>query len=683
MKMKNVEDVYPLSPMQEGILFHTRHDPVFAMYFEIITWTMRGEVDVAAFEQAWQRAVDRHTILRTVFVWEGLDEPLQVVRQRARLPLARHDWRGLTPRQQEERLRQFYTEERARGFELSKAPLMRIALIQTGEDSYRFVWSYYHGLIDGWSGSLVFNDVFTFYEAIRRGVEIELPPPRPFRGYIDWVRAQDLSKAQAYWQRLLKGFSAATPIGGGHDAAPAADAAPGDETHSYREQQMSLPAETTDRLVRLARQHQLTLNTLCQGAWAILLNRYSGERDVLFGVAVSGRPPTLDGVETMIGMFINTLPARVEVAPGRELLPWLKEIQQTQVEMRQFEYSPLVQVQGWSDAPRTRPLFDSIVSFENHPIDHSLLKRSENVELRDVVHYHTATGYPLNLIIEPGDQLDVKILYDAGRFDDEAVGRMLGHVAALLTDIAADPHRSLSAFSILTEAERRRLLVEWNDAPRLEPGEESIHALFEAQAARTPDKTALVAGAERLTYGELNARANRLARRLRRLGVGPETPVALCVERSAEMVVGLLGVLKAGGAYVPLDPSYPPQRLAFMLEDTRAPVLLTQQSLLEVLPAGADAARKVVLLDADREETAREDAANLPHERGAGANLAYVIYTSGSTGRPKGVALTHSGAAVFLRWARDAFDDRQLSGVLASTSVSFDLSVFEVFAPLC
>ncbi|HEX5706594.1 MAG TPA: amino acid adenylation domain-containing protein, partial [Pyrinomonadaceae bacterium] len=682
MNMKNVEDIYPLSPMQQGILFHTRHDPVFAMYFEIITWTMRGEVDVEAFGRAWQRTVERHTILRTAFVWEGLDEPLQVVRQRARLPLAYHDWRALSPPQQEEELQRFFAEERARGFDLSKAPLMRVALIQTGDESYRFVWSYYHGLIDGWSGSLVFNDVFFFYEAMRRGVELEPPPaPPPFRTYIDWGRAQDLSQARDYWQRTLKGFSAATPIGGvggaGQDGALVAD-----DTRSYREQQMNLPAETTERLVRLSRQHQLTLNTLCQGAWAMLLNRYSGEEDVVFGVAVSGRPPTLEGVESMIGMFINTLPARIEVAPDRTLIPWLKEIQQAQVETRRYEYSPLVDVHGWSDAPRTRPLFDSIVSFENHPIDHSLLKRSDRVELRDVVHYHTATGYPLNLIIEPGDELVVKILYDFGHFDDASIERMLGHIKQMLIGIAEDPHRTLGEFSLLTEEERRRLLVEWNERQRVELTGESIHELFEAQAARTPDAEALVAGDERLTYGELNARANRLARRLLALGVRAEVPVALCAERSAEMVVALLAILKAGGCYVPLDPAYPPSRLAFMLEDTRAPVLVTQKRLLDVVPASEGNARKVVLLDADAEITAREDDANLPREEGAAERLAYIIYTSGSTGRPKGVALTHRSAAVFLHWAREMFDDEQLSGVLASTSISFDLSVFELFAPL-
>ena len=682
MALKNVESMYPLSPTQAGILFHTRHDPVFAMYFEIITWVMQGDVNIRAFEQAWQRTVDRHAVLRTAFFWEGLDDPIQVVRQRARLPLAYHDWRGLTEEQQEEQLQQFYADERKRGFDLSKAPLMRVALIQTDDNRYRFVWCYYHGLLDGWSGSLLFNDVFTYYEALVSGAEIKLPAPDPFHSYIEWVQQQDIAKARDYWQRTLKGFRAATPLGITGGTQRRGEMIVSDDTRSYREQQIHLSAETTDQLVQLSRQHQLTLNTVCQGAWAVLLSRYSGELDVVFGVAVSGRPPMLAGVETMIGMFINTLPARVDVTPDRMLLPWLNELQQQQVEMRQYEYSPLVDVQGWSDVPRTSPLFDSIVSFENHPIDHSLLKRSEKAELRDVVHYHTATGYPLNLIIEPGTRLSIKNLYDFGRFDDATIERILGHLRQLLTAIAADPHRRLSELPLLTEAEERQLTIEWNSGPRVQPVEESIHGLFEAQAKSTPERTALVAGSERLTYRELNGRANRLARHLRKLGVRPEVPVALCVDRSTEMVVALLGILKAGGAYVPLDPAYPADRLAFMLEDTQSLVLVTQAHLLKSLPVQACERTKVMCFESDQDAIAREADENLEPMPDAAKHLAYFIYTSGSTGRPKGVAITHGSAAVFLYWARAAFDDEQLAGVMASTSISFDLSVFELFAPL-
>jgi amino acid adenylation domain-containing protein/FkbM family methyltransferase len=679
--MKNVEDIYPLSPLQQGILYHTLHEQAFSMYFEIITWIIEGEVNVPAYEQAWQRAVDRHPVLRSSFVWEGVDEPLQIVRKRAKLPMAHLDWRGLSATEQEERLESLYTEERTRGFELTKPPLMRVTLIRTGDDAYRFVWSYHHALVDGWSCSLIFNDVFVAYEALCRGVALQLPPTRPFGEYIDWLRGQDLSAAESYWRRTLKGFEAATPLGVGAVGARRRDHA-GDATKSYREQFRRLPSSVTGELTRLARQQQLTLNTLCLGAWAVLLSRYSGERDVVFGVAVSGRPPMLAGVETMVGMLVNTLPTRIEVEPGRTLLPWLEEIQRGQVELRQYEYSPLVQVQGWSEVPRNSPLFESVLSFENHPVDYSLLKRDERAELRDAVHLHTATGIPINLIIEPGEELSLKILYDFGRYDDDSVRRMLDHLCRLLEGIAADPRQRLSELSPLAADEREQILLAWNNVPRVKPRERLLHEMFEAQAESTPERVALVTEHERYSYRELNGRANRLARRLRASGVGAEVSVAVCVERSAEMVVALLAILKAGGAYVPLDPAYPRERLAFMLADARSPVLLTQQRFLELLLPQAAGRTEVVCLDTDAEEWARESESNNPAPGTTADNLAYFIYTSGSTGRPKGVAITHRNAVVFLYWARTVFGGEQLEGVLASTSISFDLSVFELFAPL-
>ncbi|HZI20317.1 MAG TPA: condensation domain-containing protein, partial [Pyrinomonadaceae bacterium] len=522
--MKNVEDIYPLSPLQQGILYHTLHEREFSMYFEIITWVIEGEVHVEAYERAWQRAVDLHPVLRSSFVWEGVDEPLQVVRRRAKLPMTHLDWRGAGPAEREARLESLFAEERRRGFDLMKPPLMRVTLVRTGEASYRFVWCYHHGLIDGWSCSLIFNDVFAAYEALCRGAEPRLAAPRPFAEYIDWVRRQDMGAAESYWRRTLKGFTAPTPLGVEGGAGPRAEAAA--DSKSYREQVLRLSAGVTGELTRLARRRQLTLNTVCLGAWAVLLSRYSGEEDVVLGVAVSGRPPMLAGVERMVGMLVNTLPTRVRVEPDRELLPWLEELQRGQVELRQYEYSPLVRVHGWSEVQRNTPLFETVLSFENHPIDYSLLERDERARLRDAVHHHTATGIPVNLTVEPGEELQVKIFYDFGRVDDDAVGRMLRHFARLLESVAEDPGRRLSELPLLTDAERR-LLHDWNRTGADYPLARPLHSFVEAQAARTPEAVAVVFGHERLTYAELDGRADRLARRLRRLGVGPDVLVGV------------------------------------------------------------------------------------------------------------------------------------------------------------
>jgi amino acid adenylation domain-containing protein len=669
MKFKNVEDIYPLSPTQQGILFHNFYDPRSAMYFEIITWVIKGSVNVRAFEQAWQSVVDRHTTLRTFFAWEGLDEPLQVVRKRVRLPLQTEDWRGLDPDSQAERLDQFFARERERGFDLTSAPLMRVSLIRTAEETYRFVWSYHHVLVDGWSVPVILKDVFDFYEALDQGHECRLTPSRPFRDYIVWLRQQDLSQAEAFWRRSLQGFTAATPLNFGNGPAAA--------TQVYREEQIHLSRETSNALRAIARQHQLTLNTIFQGAWAILLSRYCGARDVVFGVAVSGRPPQLPEVESIVGMLVNTLPARVSVKPTTTILPWLKSIQEHQVEMRNYEYTPLVKIQGWSDVPRGTQLFESIVAFENHPIDGSLATASRSgAELTDIVHYHTATGYPLNLMIDPGAELLIKIMFDGGRFEAPHIRQMLRHFEQVLEGMVARPEGKVGELELLSEEERQRM-QEWNETEREYGRERSIAAVFEEQVRERPEAVAVVLGERSLTYGELNRRANQLGHYLREQGVGPEVCVGLCVERSLEMVVGLLGVLKAGGAYVPLDAGYPTERLAYMLADAGVAVVLTQESLLEVLPLHWG---QVVSLDGEWEQIGEQSEENLASGV-AGENLAYVMYTSGSTGEPKGVGIVQRAVVRLVKETNYAeFGAGEVFVQLAP--LTFDASTFEVWGSL-
>ena len=679
MSRKNVEDLYPLSPLQQGLLFHTLYAPASGVYVEQLSCTLGGELDSDAFERAWRQTIDRHPILRTAFVWEGLDEPLQVVRRSVRLPFAQEDWRALAAAEQQERLRAYLKDDLRQGFDPAKAPLMRIALLRLSADTYQFVWSYHHLMLDGWCIPLVLREVFAFYEAFSRGRSVAPERPRPYRDYIAWLRRQDLKQAESFWRQTLKGFHAPTPL----PTVKAFDATTGeavrqDGYEEYGEQEISLTANATASLQALARTHGLTLNTLVQGAWALLLGRYSGERDVLFGVTVAGRPAELAGVEAMVGLFINTLPLRVEVEGEQELLPWLKRLQERQTELRQYEYSPLVQVQGWSDVPRGLPLFESLLVFENYPVDASFRQQLEQLSVSNIQKVER-TNYPLNLLAVPGAELLLRFSYDRRRFDAPSIERMLGHLQTVLEHFAAHPSHKLAAVPLLTHAERRQLLSEWNDTARDYPQNVCLHELFEAQVERTPDAVAVVYEEERISYRELNRRANALAERLRASGVRAETRVGICAERSAEMVVGLLGVLKAGGAYVPLEPTYPQERLSYMLADAQVFVLLTQERLLAALPPQHGA--EVICLDRDWKEIDEPNAQNMPSDA-TPHNAAYVIYTSGSTGRPKGVVNTHRGICNRLLWMQDEYalthDDR----VLQKTPFSFDVSVWEFFWPL-
>jgi amino acid adenylation domain-containing protein/non-ribosomal peptide synthase protein (TIGR01720 family) len=665
----DVADMFHLSPMQQGMLFHILYAPTTDVYLGQFSCALQGDLDVDALGVAWQQTINRHEVLRASFVWENLDEPLQLIHEHVSAPLEHHDWHGLADDEKSKRWDAFLIHERQRGFNLSTPPLMRLALVRLDSDSYRFVWTHHHLLLDGWSGALVLREVFNTYEALRRGEQVRAEPRRPFRDFIAWLDRQDLSKAEAFWREKLKGFDAPTPL--------VIDHATSGEMEAAGEIELRLSEETTGRLQSLARKHGVTLNTILTGAWALLLNRYSQEETVVFGATVAGRPPSLSGVETMVGLLINTLPVRVRIDEGAELLAWLKALQAEQVELREYEYSPLVEVQRWSEVGRGQPLFESLLVFENYPLDAAALKQNLSLHLDDVRSFDR-TNYPLTVVAIPAEQLALQALYDRRRFTVDSIERLLGHLQTLLETIAARPSQTLAELQLLTPREREQVLVEWNRTRRDYPLDLCLHEMFEAQVQRTPERIAAVHVDEELTYRELNARANQLARYLRKLGVGPETCAGILMDRSLEMLVGMLAILKAGGAYVPLDPEYPQERLAFMLADSGALVVLTQQHLVNLLPAQR---ARLISLDAEAQTIAAESSENLQCDVTA-RNLAYVIYTSGSTGRPKGAAIEHRSAAIFSQWARESFEPEAFAGTLALSSICSDLSIFELFVPL-
>ena len=670
--MKNVSDIYPLTPAQAGMLFHTLQSPGSGVYFEQYVCTLKGSLDLPCFQQAWQKIIERHAVLRTAFIWEGLDEPLQVVRGEVELPLAHIDWCKLSETEQHERLEAYIQTDRTRGFDPAKAPLLRLALFQTAPDVHQFVWSFHHLQLDGWSTGLLLEEVFDSYEILRRG---ELPiksPPRAFKDYVAWLQQQDIKEAESFWKNELEGFTSPTALRIDRGVAPKK------ATGSYQQQQTKLSASVTTALQLLAQQHRLTLNTIFQGAWAILLSRYSSEGDVLFGTTVSGRPADLLGVESMIGMFINTLPTRIQLNPDTEILPWLKNIQSRQLALRRFEYSPLVEIQSWSDIPKGRALFDTIVVFENYPVDGTTFQNGNASLHIENVRYLEQSNYPLSVLVEPGKQLQLYIIYNDSYFDDSVIGRLLGHLETILTSVVTNPMQPIKAIEMLTTAERQQILYTWNNICLDLPQPQQIQQFFEEHVTKKPNTVAVMDKDEQLTYGDLDQKANQLANYLRTVGVVPNTPVGLVLERSADMIVSILGVLKAGGAYLPLDPDYPTERLAFMLSDTQAPVVLTQKKLAGSLP---EHNAKLVFIDSEWDAIALQDS-TAPHFTAEPNNLAYVIYTSGSMGKPKGVMVSHRNL-VHSTSARFQFYKKKVNRFLLLSSFTFDSSVVGIFWTLC
>ncbi len=676
INQRDIEAVYPLSPMQQGILFHTLQEPDTPFYFEQRVFHLEGEVNGDSLRRAWQKIMERHAVFRTAFPHLGRNA--QVVFRNVTLPLGKLDLSDLPVQEQEQRFQIYLQEDLQQGFELSKPPLMRITLVQMSSTSFRFVWSFHHVLLDGWSSLLALQEMAAYYGAYIQGRDLEAQCPPPYQEYIAWLQRQDSKAAENFWRQTLDGFDTPTPLPMDHLSG----LGPGNERS---EQDLRLSRSLTRELQQFARKHRLTLNTLVQGAWAILLGRFSGEPEVVFGTTVSGRPPEIPGIQGMVGLFINTLPTRVRFQPGDRVIPWLCNLQAEQAKAQHYGFLPLVEIISRSKVARGVPPFDSILVFQNYPLNafeqfssyHSLSASSHKALPFKIQGSRSTTtlNYGVGFIVWAGEQILLRLHYDRSRFTAASIERMLGHLQALLEEMAQAPEGRVSELPIMSAAERRQVLVEWNQTQVEFAQGYYLPGLIEEQVARRPKALAVVCEDSRLTYEELNRRANQLAHYLSGLDVGPEMRVAVCMERGVELVVALLGVLKAGGAYVPLDPEYPAERLAYMARDCQATVLLSQEKLRERLPASIG---REVLLDREWEQIARQSARN-PQTRLEGKNLAYVIYTSGSTGKPKGVMNTHDGIHNRLLWMQKIYQLDDSDRVLQKTPFSFDVSVWEFF----
>ncbi|MGW9458816.1 amino acid adenylation domain-containing protein [Streptomyces globisporus] len=671
-KTNDIEAIYPLSPLQHAMLLTSQLAPNSGVYVVQLSFDVCGPLDVDAFRAAWDEVTARHAVHRTLFMRIDQSRPLQVVRRRADLPWCEEDWTSLPADEQRARFDARMEEDRGQDFDFSRAPLMRCLLVRLSEDRHRFLWTRHHAISDGWSMPTVVTEVMRHYRARVSGGTAALAPAVQYREYIEWLRGQDLAEAEKYWRRSLAGVHGPTPLG--VDRPSAGHPGPG----RIARRGVTLSREATAALQDGARRERITLSTLAQGAWALLLGRYGDEHDVLFGMVASGRPPSINGVESMVGCFLNTLPVRVRVDDGAPVADWLRGLQAAQVEREEYGYAPLAEIRRWAGVQGDVPLFDSLVVFENFPMGKALDAPGGGIRVESV-RTSEQTSFPLTLTVAPSEEMTLKIAFDEDRFEAAAVERMLEHYQVLLAELVAAP-RTLGELPVMAGEERRRLLVDWNRTQTGQHEQRPVHELFEAQAAATPEATALIAGEERLTYAELDAHANRLARRLRTAGVTSGAFVGVCLERGPDLPAALLAVLKAGAAYVPLDPAYPPSRIDQILSDASPVVVLAQASTREALSCSS-ARLLTVDEEAGPDEAAGSDAlagGAAAHER----SVALVIYTSGSTGRPKGVRITHRNVVSLLMWAKGVFSADELEGTLASTSICFDLSVFELFLPL-
>jgi amino acid adenylation domain-containing protein len=657
-------DEFGLSPIQEGMLFHHLSGDAPGVDIEQIVIGYDEPVDAVLLERAWQLTVERHPALRASFEWKQSSDPVQRVHDRVDLRLEVQ-----ADGEDETGFQEFLARDRAFGFDLSQAPLMRLTLFDYGKHRYRLVWTVHHILLDGRAFILVLNDVEEFYQRLRRGETVVAEPGPAFRPYIEWLQSLDLKDASQFWADRLRGLAGPTPLL--EDAQ-----APGGAFRGYGEEELRLSEKTTLALREAAKRYDITLNTIVMGVWGLLLGRYSGEQDVLFGATKTTRRGSIAGADAVAGLFLNTIPVRANLPPETTIAAMLQELRAQWLGLRTYEHTPLTRIKEASGFTPSAALFDSLVVFENQSFLTALRATSACWEKREW-HLLEQNNFPLTFAVYGDPEMLLRLEFDRRKFTYETAQRMLRHARQLFEGIAANPEQKIAELTLLTPAEREQLLVEWNYTKQEYP-RRCVHEMFEEQVESTPDSVALVFENQCLTYRELNARANRLANYLRRLGVGPEDLVALYAERSLDMVVGLIGILKAGGAYLPIDTVYPKDRIGFMLEDAKVGVLVTQESLLASL--GEPQAR-VVCLDTEWKTIEQESPENLSLNVGPD-NLAYVIYTSGSTGKPKGCLMTHYNVARLMEATDPWFHFGESDVWTLFHSHAFDFSVWEIWGAL-
>ena len=661
----HIDDIYPLSPMQQGMMFHTLLNAKSGDYFEQIHLLMHGNINKNLLRKSWEYLLDRHTILRTAFTHDMASQPLQVVQQHVSLPWTEYNWQDLDKTSQQERLEQLLNTERQQGFQLDHAPLMRCQLIQLDPTHYRFIWNHHHLLMDGWCLQILFQELMVTYASLMQDPENSNPiptKPQPFRNYIDWLHNQDETEARTYWQHLLQGFDTPNAI-----PLPVVSQNP----PVYKEYELHLsPRQTTD-LMALSRNRRLTLNTLLQGAWALLLHQYSGDSDIIFGVTVSGRQASLPGIQSMLGLFINTLPLRVRDF-NSDLITYLQHIQEQQQNNERYGHVSLADIQKSSDVQGYHALFETLLVFENFARTQEF--GSEELFTITETTSREQTNYPLTLMAVPGDELLLKLFYDSSTFSTTAIQRMVAHLQIILTVFSTKTIQDVTQISLLTPSEKEQIR-KWNQTSVPIPRDVTLMDLVEDQVTKNPQLPAIIFHNQTISYEQLDRLSNHLAHQLVEQGIHQDSLVVISLERSPEMIIAIMAILKAGGAYVPVDPDYPEDRIRYMLEDSRTEVILTSAEISERLPS-YDAIH-ICLELAQMAEQPEPPAIN----RNPG-NIAYMIYTSGSTGQPKGVCCGHTGVINLC----DDFAKRApvAPGMAHSfwTSLSFDVSVYEIFTSL-
>jgi amino acid adenylation domain-containing protein/non-ribosomal peptide synthase protein (TIGR01720 family)/FkbM family methyltransferase len=628
-RREQVESIYRLSGLQQGILYHNLYAKNAGAYIVQFACDLISP-DIDNFIRSWDVVMQNHTSLRSAFYHNAFDVPVQCVYKTVKMPLEIRDLSGQDAHSQQESLNAFLAEDMALGFNFEEAPLMRITLLKTNNNRYRMVWTFHHLLFDGWSMPVLIQEFLGIYDANAHGTKLKVSNIDKFEDYINYIESRDKASEKAYWQKYFTGLEEGTLL-----PFVQAGTAHNKGVGQYDTVYLNLDKAITSKVQAFTQEQRITVNTLMQGVWAFLLHAYTNSSDIAFGSVVSGRPDDLPGVEQRVGMYINTLPLHSQLNKGSKMTDWLKTIQEQQVQSRNFQYSTLSDIQSWTGIQGD--LFDSILVFENYPINSVINAKTWELKVEGIQTYEQ-TNYPLTITIGSSDEINIRFRFNTGILDPVYVNAISNHFYLVMMQLLNNTGIVADDVHLLSPIQEETILLEFSQSKVAYPAEQSMVTLFEAQASRNPDAVAVSFEGQTLSYAVLNEKANRLAHLLLENGVKPEALIPVCIDRSPEMMVAMLGILKAGAAFVPVDPGYPDDRIAYIVNDTSAHVLICNTESAQKIKKGHRI--EVIELDADYENL-NAYSAEAPKLNIASNQLAYVIYTSGSTGRPKGVMIEH------------------------------------------
>ncbi|MCX6583774.1 MAG: amino acid adenylation domain-containing protein, partial [Candidatus Aminicenantes bacterium] len=660
---KRIENILALTPLQEGILFHYLKNPGSDYYFEQLSLEISGEIDVRQFEKAWNTVIETNEMLRTVFRWEKLEKPSQIILDERHCQVIYYDLSAKDNNRKKTALAEIKNNDRHDTFDLREVPF-RIILCKLTETQYQLVVSNHHILYDGWSAGIILKEFFKTYHALCSGT-LPLKPPlkTPFKEFLKWIQGQDRNRQEKFWREYLAGFE--TPTG-----LPIKKRS--GETANAEDYSIILDEDIRSKLDVFVKNNRVTLASVFYTAWGILLQKYCGGEDVVFGTTVSGRSGEIKGIEDMVGLFINTIPLRIQSTPSEKIGALVYRTDEALREREEFENTPLVDIGSFSPVAGT-PLFDTIVVIENYPPVGRDVARNVSTTVHSYSMVET-THYDLSVGIVPFNEIEINFNFRRGCFAKETVENLARHLKGIIQAIIENPETVLSQLEIISTEEKKRVLYEFNNTAAEYPADKTIHQLFAEQASRTPDHISLVGATAvetlratslptpppthlQITYRQLNKQSDRLAGSLIEKGVLPDNIVGIKTERSIEMVIGIFGILKAGGAYLPIDPHYPQERIDYMLKDSVAKILLT-------------AAECVFNF---------HHSSFIIHHSNRSTHLAYIIYTSGSTGKPKGVLIEHASVVNRMFWVKERYRLNERDVILQAASFVFDVSVCELF----